>query len=91
MKKYLGIDLGGTNIALGIVDEAGHILARCSVPTGAARPAAEIIASMADAAKAVMREAYRPHVPESRRTKLTLAKLGGGAGIIGAALLGMEK
>ena len=60
MKKYLGIDLGGTNIALGIVDEAGHILARCSVPTGAARPAEEIIASMADAAKALMRETGIP-------------------------------
>ncbi len=30
---YLGIDLGGTNIALGIVDENGNILCKGSTPT----------------------------------------------------------
>ena len=60
MKKYLGIDLGGTNIALGIVDETGHILARDSVPTGADRPAEAIIAAMADAAESLMRAAGIP-------------------------------
>jgi D-alanyl-D-alanine dipeptidase len=57
VKKYLGIDLGGTNIALGIVDETGHILARDSVPTGADRPAEAIIDAMADAAKKLMQAA----------------------------------
>jgi glucokinase len=33
MKKYCGIDLGGTNIAAGIVDEEYHILASASAPT----------------------------------------------------------
>ncbi len=33
MKKYCGIDLGGTNIAAGIVDEEYHILASVSAPT----------------------------------------------------------
>ena len=60
MKKYLGIDLGGTNIALGIVDAAGHILARDSVPTGADRPAEAIIDAMADAAKKLMQAAGIP-------------------------------
>ena len=32
---YLGIDLGGTNIAVGLVSETGQILARKSVPTRA--------------------------------------------------------
>ena len=34
---YLGIDLGGTNIAAGIVDEKLNIVAKASVPTGAQR------------------------------------------------------
>ena len=54
---YLGIDLGGTNIAVGLVSEAGQILARKSVPTRAERPAEEIAATMADTAKALLREA----------------------------------
>ena len=33
MKNYCGIDLGGTNIAAGIVDEEYHILAAVSSPT----------------------------------------------------------
>lgn len=33
MKNYCGIDLGGTNIAAGIVDEEYHILASVSSPT----------------------------------------------------------
>lgn len=32
MMHYLGIDLGGTNIAAAVVDESGAILARCSTP-----------------------------------------------------------
>ncbi len=43
----IGIDLGGTNIAAGIVNENFEIIAKCSVPTGAERPAAEIAADMA--------------------------------------------
>ena len=30
---YVGIDLGGTNIAAGIVDEEGKIICKKSVPT----------------------------------------------------------
>ena len=36
--RKIGIDLGGTNIAAGIVDENGVILCKDSVPTGASRP-----------------------------------------------------
>ena len=32
MKYYIGIDLGGTNIAGGLVDENGTILKKISVP-----------------------------------------------------------
>ena len=38
MKYYAGIDIGGTNIKTGIVDELGEIISEDSVPTGAERP-----------------------------------------------------
>ena len=34
---YIGIDLGGTNIAAGITDTEGNILYKGSLPTGASR------------------------------------------------------
>ncbi|MDE7477139.1 MAG: ROK family protein [Lachnospiraceae bacterium] len=43
-----GIDLGGTNMKAGIIDENQNILAQASVPTRAERPAEEVIADMAD-------------------------------------------
>ena len=42
----LGIDLGGTNIAAGIVDESHKIISKGSVPTKADRDAEEIIKDM---------------------------------------------
>lgn len=44
---YIGIDLGGTNIAAGVVDEEHKIIKKASVPTGASRPADEITADIA--------------------------------------------
>lgn len=40
---YIGIDLGGTNIATGLVDEKGALLRKRSIPTRAPRPAREIV------------------------------------------------
>lgn len=51
MKHFIGIDLGGTNIAAGIAAEDGTLVCKASIPTGAQRPAAEIIADMARAAE----------------------------------------
>ena len=48
---YIGVDLGGTNIAIGIVNEEGKILRKGSVPTKADREADEIIKDMAALAK----------------------------------------
>ena len=44
---YIGIDLGGTNIAIGIVDEDGKIVVKDKVPTGAGRDTDLIIRDMA--------------------------------------------
>ena len=53
---YLGVDLGGTNIAIGLVDEAGAILHQDSCPTGANRPFADIISDMGALALRVVAE-----------------------------------
>ena len=54
---YIGIDLGGTNIAVGLVDEKGKILHKESVPTGASRHYSEIIRDMAQLAIKVVKDA----------------------------------
>ena len=56
-KYRVGVDLGGTNIAVGLVNEAYEIVARKSVPTRAPRPAEEIVADMAAAVDDVLRQA----------------------------------
>ena len=48
---YIGIDLGGTNIAIGIVDDNGKIIAKNSTPTLAERGYKEIIKDMAALSK----------------------------------------
>ncbi len=52
--KYIGIDLGGTNIAVGIVDENGAVLQKKSVPTPVKEGADAVVAAMADAVKALL-------------------------------------
>lgn len=51
MRYFIGIDLGGTNIAAGVVSQDGQLLCKTSLPTGARRPAGEIVADMARAAE----------------------------------------
>lgn len=52
----IGIDLGGTNIAAGIVDENGTIRYKRSVPTGAGRPSDAIIEDIAANCRALCAE-----------------------------------
>ncbi len=47
---YIGVDLGGTNIAIGIVDENGEIIRKSSVRTNSKREADEIVKDMAELA-----------------------------------------
>lgn len=49
-----GIDLGGTNIKAGIVDENQKILIEDSVPTRAKRPYEEVVKDMADLVKRLL-------------------------------------
>ena len=52
----VGIDLGGTNIKVGIVDEKQNLIRQSFAPTEAKRPAEEVIKDMADQVKKVLAE-----------------------------------
>lgn len=57
MKYYLGIDLGGTNIAVGVVNENYEIVASHSMKTGSSRPAEEVIDDMVLTSKEALKKA----------------------------------
>lgn len=54
---YLGIDLGGTNIAIGLVDENLNIVLKDKVPTLASRPTSEIMDDMAALCRSLVERA----------------------------------
>ncbi len=56
----IGIDLGGTNIAAGIVDSSYKILTKASIPTQRMRPADEITADMAELCRRLCTDAQIP-------------------------------
>lgn len=51
---YIGIDLGGTNIAVGLVDDDGKITAKDSTPTLKERDYKEIVKDMAELSKKLL-------------------------------------
>lgn len=53
---YIGIDLGGTNIAVGLVDEDGRIVQQKSIPTLKEREIDLICQDMIDLCKKIMNE-----------------------------------
>ena len=54
---YIGVDLGGTGIKVGVVDENGAILAKGSTPTMKERPYQEIIRDIAALCEKVAKQA----------------------------------
>ncbi len=54
---YLGVDLGGTNIAIGLVNEKFEIVLKDKVPTGASRPTSDIMDDMANLCKSIVERA----------------------------------
>jgi molecular chaperone DnaK (HSP70) len=54
-KYYLGLDLGGTNIVAGVVDEDYNILSKKSIPANAGRPVEEVTRDMAEVGKEAVR------------------------------------
>ena len=57
MKYYIGIDLGGTNIKAGVVDEEFKIIAKATCKTNLPRPAEDICKDMAEVAKQAVKDA----------------------------------
>lgn len=53
-KVTIGIDLGGTNIKIGLVDDKYGIIAQTSIPTNASRPCEQVIADMGNTALALL-------------------------------------
>ena len=60
MKYSIGVDLGGTNIAVGIVDENYTIIKKGSVPTLAQRGPEPIIRDMAELCRKLLAECSIP-------------------------------
>lgn len=60
MKYYLGLDVGGTNLAAGVVDEEFRLLSKVSCPSGAGRQMEEIVADMAAVSQKAVRESGIP-------------------------------
>ena len=59
MKYYVGIDLGGTNIVAGVVDETYRLLTTASQKTRNQRPAREIADTMIETARQAVQQALR--------------------------------
>jgi len=54
MKYYIGVDLGGTNIAAGVVSEQGELIHKASVPTESHRGHEAVVADLAKLCKQVI-------------------------------------
>jgi glucokinase len=65
VKYYLGVDLGGTNIAAGVVDENYNLIAKDSIPTNAGRSIDVIVRDIAELSKKV---AFTAKVPLNQFT-----------------------
>ncbi len=57
MAYYVGIDLGGTNIKAGVVDDAARVLSKGSVPTHGDKGPDIVAGNMAEAARQVVQQA----------------------------------
>ncbi|MBN1778034.1 MAG: ROK family protein [Clostridiales bacterium] len=54
---YLGIDVGGTDVKIGLLNENADILAQGSTPTGVGNPYREIVRNMAEYAMTLLEQA----------------------------------
>jgi len=56
---YVGVDVGGTKIAVGLVDQDGQLLFQKSCPTRAERPAHEVIEDITVLIKKLVKESHK--------------------------------
>ncbi len=57
MKYFIGIDIGGTNISTGVVDETYKIVGRGKIKTGSARPYEEVIKDIIESVNLAVEDA----------------------------------
>lgn len=56
-KYHLGLDVGGTNLVAGVIDNQFKIVSKCSCPAGAGRSIGEITADMATVSRKAVEQA----------------------------------
>lgn len=57
MKYFIGIDIGGTNLSTGVVDENYRIVGRGKIKTGSERPYEEVVADIIESVKLAVADA----------------------------------
>ncbi|MGN0579006.1 MAG: ROK family protein [Ruminiclostridium sp.] len=57
MKCYVGIDIGGTNISTGVVDDSYKILGRSKIKTGTGRSYNEVLVDILESVRIAIKEA----------------------------------
>ena len=57
MKYYIGIDIGGTNLSSGVVDESYKIIGRGKTKTGSSRPYDEILPDIIESVNLAVKDA----------------------------------
>lgn len=58
--NYLGIDVGGTSVKAGLVDERGRLLCTRKIPTGASQGRDGVIHNIVRVSEAVIRQSRKP-------------------------------
>ena len=53
----IGVDVGGTNISAGVIDNTARMLSRCTVRSHAGRPPTEVIQAIVNATRAALAQA----------------------------------
>ena len=53
----VGVDVGGTKIAAGVIDATGQVLSRCSVRSHSGRPPQEVVDAIVEASEAALAQA----------------------------------
>ena len=75
-KYYLGLDVGGTNMVAGVVDENHQIIAKESIPTQAGRTIEEITTDMAEVSKKAVLK-VSPNTEHGRQGRSACTALSG--------------
>ena len=57
MRYDLGLDVGGTNLSAGVVDENGTVISHAVLPAGAGRSIAAITSDMAEVSRRAVKNA----------------------------------